>query len=91
MKAAALLLGMILTAPLFASSNIGLSYQDRFEVKKVVLDEQLLMELYELPKNSFFEGERMIAGQFETPKKKQKKSYLESLRSKLNGSQISRF
>lgn len=90
MKAAALLLGMILTAPLFASDT-GLSFQDRFEVKKVVLDEQLLMELYELPKNSFFEGERMIAGQFESSKKKQKKSYLEKLRSKLNGSQISRF
>lgn len=92
MKAVALVLGIILTAPLFARER-ALSCQDNLSVQKVVIEKELLIQLYKLPKNSFFAVERMIAGDFESiSKKRPKQSYLERLLSKLNGSShLSRF
>lgn len=84
MKIALLTLSMILSSHALAETS-ALSYNDSINVKKVVImDEILIDNLIKLHNDFDFEGNRMIAGKYES--KTQKKSYLDSLRSKLEGS-----
>lgn len=87
MKFALITLCLILSSGALADS-MELSYRDQVEVKKVVMDKELLIDLYELKHDFHFGGtERMIAGKFDTSEKKtEKKTYLDTLRSRLNGS-----
>jgi hypothetical protein len=77
MKILSLGLGLILSSSALAAKSFDtFSYKDSFKVEKVVLKEVLLKDLMKLHKDLNFENKRMIAG---------KKSYLESLRTKLEG------
>ncbi len=86
MKIALLTLSLLLsTHALAESSSIALSYNDSIQVKTVMMDEILINDLIKLHNDFDFEGDRMIAGKFES-KKQKKTSYLDGLRSKLEGS-----
>ena len=86
MKIALLTLSLLLsTHALAESSSIALSYNDTIQVKTVKMDEILINDLIKLHNDFDFEGDRMIAGKFES-KKQNKTSYLDGLRSKLEGS-----
>lgn len=87
MKIALITLSLILSSGALAET-LSLSFKDQVEVKKVVMDKELLIDLYELQHDFHFGGtERMIAGKFETSEKKtEKKSYIDDLRSRLSGS-----
>lgn len=81
MKVTLIILSMLLSSAAFSMEG-SLSYNDNMEVKKVVImDEILINDLIKLYNDYDFEGERMMAGQFE--KKAAKKSYLDGLRDKL--------
>lgn len=86
MKIALLTLSLILSSHALAEgSSIALSYNDSIQVKKtVMMDEILIDDLIKLHNDFDFEGNRMIAGKFES-KSQKKSSYLDSLRSKLEG------
>lgn len=87
MKIALLTLSLLLsTHALAESSSIALSYNDSIQVKTVMMDEILINDLIKLHNDFDFEGDRMIAGKFESKKQKKKTSYLDGLRSKLEGS-----
>ncbi len=88
MKIALLALTMVLSSTALAeSSTMALSYNDSIQVKKtVMMDEILIEDLIRLHNDFDFEGEGMIAGKFES-KTKKKTSYLDGLRSKLDGCQ----
>lgn len=86
MKIALLTLSLLIsTHALSESSSIALSYNDSIQVKTVMMDEILINDLIKLHNDFDFEGDRMIAGKFES-KKPKKTSYLDGLRSKLEGS-----
>ena len=85
MKFALIALSIIFSSVSMAGT-MELSYKDKVEVKKVVMNEILINELIKLHNGINFEGERMIAGKFEVAEKKAaKKSYLDTLRTKLQG------
>lgn len=86
MKVALFVLTMSLTIEALASKN-ELSYKDHIEVKKTVMRKDILLKsLINLHQDFPWESKRMIAGNFEKKEEKSgKKSYLEGLRSKLNG------
>jgi hypothetical protein len=85
MKIALLTLSLLVSTHALAENmNIALSYNDSIQVKKtVMMDEILIDDLIKLHNDFDFDGDRMIAGKFET--KTQKKSYIDGLRSKLEG------
>jgi hypothetical protein len=81
MKVALIILSMLLSSAAFSMEG-SLSFNDNMEVKKVVMmDEILINDLIKLYNDYDFEGERMVAGEFE--KKASKKTYLDGLRDKL--------
>lgn len=87
MKIALLTLSLILSSGALAeTSGIALSYNDSIQVKKTVMMDEILIEnLIKLHNDFDFEGNRMIAGKYES-KSQKKSSYLDNLRSKLEGS-----
>jgi hypothetical protein len=89
MKVFLMFLSMILTSQVLASHEIThLSYNDDIKVEKVVMNDAILLnDLMKLHSDYDFDALRMIAGKFETGSKKSKKnSYLDELRTKLEGS-----
>jgi hypothetical protein len=88
MKLLALLLGLMISSPMLASTiTETLSFEDDLRVEKVVMMDQILInDLINLYNELDTEGDRMIAGKFESKKKIEKKSYLDDLRTKLDGS-----
>ena len=88
MKIALLVLSIVFSSASLAESHgMALSYHDSIEVKKTVLNEKILINnLIKLQHKLDFEGKRMIAGKYEI-KSKKKSSYLDGLRSKLEGCQ----
>ena len=91
MKVSLLIISMLLTSNLFAAS-MSLSYADSVEIDQTIVKKDLPARLIKLYRAVNFE-KRMIAGEFErSVKKTEKKSYLDGLRSKLQGnSGLSRF
>lgn len=82
MKSATLLTVLFLISN--TAFSMDLSFKDHVEVKKTVIASSLPVEYLRLHRDFSFEGERMIAGKFES-KKSGKKNYLDGLRSKLEG------
>lgn len=88
MKIALLTLSLLVSSYALAeNTSIALSYNDSIQVKKtVMMDEILIDDLINLHNDFDFEGDRMIAGKFESKtQKKASSSYLDGLRSKLEG------
>jgi hypothetical protein len=98
MKFVLIALSFLLSQTAF-SMDYGIDFKDNVEVEKVVMDEILINNLIKLYNDYDYEGERMmaagefngerkLAGEFDgIAKKIAKKNYLESLRTKLEGSQ----
>jgi hypothetical protein len=82
MKSALLVLSLLMISNTGLSMN--LSYKDHVEVKKTIVATALPVEYIRLHRDFSFEGDRMIAGKFES-KKSNKGNYLDGLRSKLEG------
>lgn len=88
MKVALIILSMLLSSAAFSMEG-ALTYNDSLEVKKVVMmDKILINNLIKLHNDFDFEGDRMVAGKFETSseRKSSKKSWLDGLRTKLESS-----
>jgi hypothetical protein len=85
---------LMLFAPVIFSHPDIFTFEDRFKLQKIVLDQELLFDLYELRHDAHFGiSERMIAGKFDVSEKRpQSRSYFDGLRSRLKGSKfLSRF
>lgn len=76
-----------------AGTALTLTYQDSIKVNQTVFKNSLPEHLINLHRLVKFEDQRMIAGDFEkVQKNKEKKTYLDGLRSKLEGCKgLSRF
>lgn len=87
MKVAIFFLSLTLSNLSF-SETLSLSYKDNFKINQViVLDAILIDDLLKIYGNLDFDGQRMIAGKFEsTLSKSNKKSYIDNLRLKLEKS-----
>lgn len=77
MKLVTLTLGLLLTTHAFA------------EIKELSMTEEeevLMDDILKVQSKTMFEGERMVAGEFEAqPKQEKKKTYMNGLRTRLGG------
>ena len=76
MKLVILTLGLLLTTHAFA------------EIKELSMTEEevLMDDILKVQSKTMFEGERMVAGEFEAqPKQEKKKTYMNGLRTRLGG------
>lgn len=83
MKSATLITVLMMISNTAFSMN--LSFKDHVEVKETIMTASLPVEYLRLHRDFHFEGDRMIAGKFESGRKVSKKNYLDGLRSKLDG------
>lgn len=86
MRVILMILSLLISSKVLALDEVTeFSYNDDMKVEKIVMSEQILLnDLMKLHNDYDFEGERMIAGKHEK-KKNSKNSYLNNLRSRLEG------
>lgn len=86
MKISLLILTILLTSNLFAAETMNLSFADSVKLEQTIVKKDLPVNFIKLYR-AVNEEKRMIAGDFErSTKKTEKKTYLDGLRSKLQGS-----